>query len=640
MAEQKQTKYQSLYLINEDVKPLFDTLDKKKCKIISSESEFEKFIGTNFQLKEVCIQVELDWSEKKEQFYGYEIAKYLINSSNRNASFNLYFISSYKRQELLDLNKNKNRIFTQKFFHSEINTDLSNIKAPQLSERKFDYLKNYCLLESGILDRLEHDVRRALENLNDQKLKKLIEDIKVNEDILTNDIVKKAEKLISNNSVQIKNKLTEIHRQLQVLQSQINNPGETAGKKSYSVVMLIEDEPSTLEKLERQFGQYFHTIKSYHKGTDAYNELENNSQKYDVVITDMELLVGNFDDEKLGIDILELCEREYPFIVTRVITSLPKNALKRLIGKGLDEIIFKSVNSESVIPPFENLVEFVQHIDKEVRQRKMLRSMPGPKGSWWGKFLTKELYLKKLQQPEEFTSIWSNAKNKATSFLQGHLDHAPNQDKVSASLKQVNDTSNNPQAGWEIIELLLTHRLIAIGFAAKHNWDEFHYSGDSQDAYVNQPGFQEGMVSKPSKTYFNTFLGLSAPGGSDKRGERSKCRINPKDFFPEEIEWLTEHQPDIVRQLSLTDIDESFHESLSEFAAVYNDSSLSKDATVADAILLLEKFAEEYPEEKSDEKKYNELKYVFNWKLFDLIESLPPEIQSVLKKMKEEIFYS
>ncbi len=639
MAEQKQTKYQSLYLINEDIKSLFDTLDKKKCKIISSESEFKNFIDANFQIREVCIQVELDWSEKKEQYYGYEIAKNLINSANRNAAFNLHFISSYKRQELLDLNKSKNRIFTQKFFHSEINSDLTNIKAPQLSERKFDYLKNYCLLESGILDRLEHDVRRALDNLNDQKLKKIVEDLKANGDILTNKIIEETNKLNGKKDINCIEALKEIDRLLLLLISQQNDPGKVLGKKSHSIVMLIEDEPSTLEKLEKQFGQYFHTIKSYQRGTDAYNELESNSQKYDVVITDMELLDGNFDDEKLGIDILELCEREYPFIVTRVITSLPKNALKRLIGKGLDEIIFKSSNTESVIPPFENLVEFVQHIDKEVRQRKVLRSMPGPKGSWWGKFLTKELYLKQLQKPEEFTSIWNNAKNKATSFLNGELDHSPNQDKVSAELKQVNETVKNPESGWEIVELLLTHRLIAIGFAAKHNWDEFHFTGDSHEAYVNHAGFQKGMESKPYKAYFNTFLGLSVTGGSDKREEYQKCKINHKDFFPEEIKWLAERQPDIVQGFLLSEIDESFYESLSKFMEVYNDISISKNVTLGDTLLLLDNFISEYPDEKNNEEKYRKLKYIFDWQLFDVPDQLPPEIQTRLTKMKGEIFY-
>src|SRR5690606_31180963 len=163
------------------------------------------------------------------------------------------------------------------------------------------------------------------------------------------------------------------------LSSQLKNPEKAVDKKSYAKVMLIEDDSNTLAKLQEQFSHYFHDITPIQSGSDAYSKLKKNPKHYDVVITDMELLEGDFDDEKQGIDILELCETLDPPLTTRIITALPKQALRQLIGKGIGDILFKSNSEETVIPYSENIAEFVRQIDKEVAVRK---KMKGPKNSW------------------------------------------------------------------------------------------------------------------------------------------------------------------------------------------------------------------------------------------------------------------
>lgn len=623
-----------LYILDEETKFLADKADKKKSFTITSQSEFNVFISKNFQVKNIVILVELDWGNPISQFHGYQAAKELMNSSNRLSNFNLLFISTLKRETIFQVFKGKNRIFTQKFKHELLTNDfdLNKVVIPRISAKKFDYLKNYCLLESGVLDRLEHDIRNLLSNINEAKLQKAIEEIQANKNILTPEIISFTENLATVTDFERREKLLgDIHHSLQVLQNQMNNPGECSGKKSHAKVMLIEDDSATLSKLQEQLGQYFHNIMPFQKGSSAFSELEQNARQYDVVITDMELLDGNFDDEKQGIDILELCENEYPFIVTRVITALPKNALKRLIGKGIGEIVFKSGTGDTVIPPFENLVEFVRQIDKEVQKRRQLRKMQGPEISWWGKYLTKELYITKIEEPEKHNAIWQNAANQANLFIKGELDALKNVEKISIEFKQVKETGSNPESGWEIIELLLTHRLIVLWFSAKHSWDEFYYSGTSYEAYVNLQGFQPGLETKSSKAYFNTFLGLSAEGASDKRDVTKKCKILPKNLFIEEIEWLSEIKSNMLDFIPFREINDDFFEIFIELMNL-SGITASDDVTFGEAIKQLDDFIKKNPNE-FERSKFNQIKINLSLDLDDFYGSLPPEVKTRLDKI-------
>jgi len=637
----EKVKCETLVVLDKETSFFFENLDRKKIKVIITSSEFDAFLSNNFQVENIIIFVELDWDRPVLQFHGYQVAQALMESTNRLCSFNLLFISTFKRETIFNIFKNKNRIFTQKFKHEILTKEfsLNNIVIPKISSKKFDYLKNYCLLESGVLDRLEHEVRNLLGSNSEAKLIKAIEEIKANKDILTPQIISKTEMLENTDDIQIREKLLhDIHRFLQVLQNQINNPGESSEKKSHARVMLIDDDKATLINLHKQLGQYFRNITPFHNGSVAFDELKKNARQYDVVITDMELLEENFDDEKQGIDILELCENQYPFIVTRVITALPKNALKRLIGKGISEIIFKSSTGDSVIPPFENLVEFVNQIEKEVLKRKQLRNMQGPENSWWGKYLTKQLYITKIDESEKYNKIWQNAINQANGFINGEFDTLNDIEKISTEFKQTNEVSNNPESGWEIIELLLSHRLISLWFSTKHSWNDFYYSGSGEDnVYVKLNGFKSGLETKSSKLYFNTLLGLSVRGASRDRKEILQCNILPKNLFPEEIQWLSRIKSSNLESFLLREVNDDFHEMFIDFMKSYKMEKICDDITFGEAMEMLDDFIINFPEERPNSERLYTLKKKFNLNLDDFYELLPSEAKTRLEKIKLEI---
>ncbi len=633
----KDQAFDSLFILDEETIFLTSNLKIKKSIILKSRDEFDAFINKSFEVKNIIILVELGWDNSVSQFHGYQVTKELMNSCNRKSNFNLLFISTLKREAIYETLRNKNRIFTQKFKHELITKDfdLNKANVPIISTKKFDYLKNYCLLESGVIDRLEHDIRNLLGNPDEARLKKVIEEIKANKDILSTEIIDITENLEKLTDLEAQKKLIGIiHSSLQYLQKQINNPDDSSDKKSHAKVLLIEDDASTNRKLQIQLGGYFKSITPFLTGSDAFFELQRNALQYDVVITDMELLDGNFDDEKQGVDILELCENDYPFIVTRVITALPKNALKKLIGKEVGEIVFKSGLGDSVIPPFENMIEFVKQIDIDVQKRKQLRKMQGPVLSWWGKYLTQKVYLTKIEEPEKIELIWDNARVNAMRFINGEFDSSKNSDKLSAEFKRVNDPANKPELGWEIIELLLTHRLIAFWFAAQKSWDEFYYSGNGEDVYTNLNGFQDSIKKRTYKAYYNTFLGISY-----KKIPKNphKCQVIPMNLFPEEIEWLSQNTKTNFESIPLYEINSDCNDVFLQLMKTYYTRDINDDVTVGETIQYLDKFIADYSEGRCDPTKLNSLNSIFDNEVYNYETSLPKELKARLDRVKNEI---
>ncbi|MFZ5341181.1 MAG: hypothetical protein ACOZBL_01035, partial [Patescibacteria group bacterium] len=506
----KQIKY--LFILDEATRFILED-DKDNLKIILDEESFNAFISSDFNIKKVIILVELEWNgHTLQEFYGYEVAKKLMISTAPGNAFDIQFISTFDRDTVFNLYKSSNRIFIQKYPHvnlSDFNPEKINI--PDISQRKFNYLKNYCLLKSGIVDRFEHELRKFINNPDSSMLLSFITDMQLNKDVLSESILNKASQLqIATDNAERKRLLLEIHSEFLELSDKLNRPSYEKRKKSHSKVILIEDDKNTLGKLLNHFQNYFYSVTPFESGSLAYKELENDAMKYDVVITDMELLQDTFDDPIQGIDILELCEKDYPFLVTRIITALPKNALKQLTGKGFDEIIFKDIVNEDVIPPFEKLVEFVNRIDQEVKRKQRLRNLRGPKNSWWGTYLTRKLHLTEIDEPEKFSIIWENAFSKAAEFINGKFNSASNEEKLVVEFKSPKNASENPESGWEIIELLLTHRLIVLWyFVVKVKEKTFYWKGDDGTEYTSLLGFQSGIENRTAKAYLNTFLGFS-----------------------------------------------------------------------------------------------------------------------------------
>jgi CheY-like chemotaxis protein len=614
---------------------------QKKTNIIfiSSRTEIEDLNRLDFsEVKAIYLLITVETYWTNSEFEGYELAVEMMKSSTfADKVLNLHFVSFLGRQHLLEecdkAGKGLWRVMPKSFPHFQLPFSADRSQQFQtISERKWNYLKNYCLLASGVIDILIHDVRSLDASPSLDKLNRFKASLIASRDVLSPEIVEKAKSLSEVDDVETKRALLDIHRLLLNLQIGLNDTLQPEIKKSFSRMILVEDDEITLRKLESQLGKYFEVIHSFRSGTAAYQELLLNGREYDVLFTDLELLQDSCDDEKMGIDLLELCEAEYPFIVTRVITALPKNALKRLFGRSFDEVIFKSFGADTVIPSFENLIELVTEIDKEVEQRRKLRLMQGPNISWWKRSLTKSMYLMKITNPDEYISKWRVAETLAQMFWDGEFDRKPDEEKLSTQFGQVLQTIEDPVRGMEIIETLLAHRLIVLGYAAKRRWKAFDF-----DEFADQQGFNSGIQTKSPKAYLNTFLGLSGSGFADKPQTGSKCTILQKDLFPEELNWLGRFNPGELNEYPLLEVNPDFHNFIILFFETFFGTDIDEDIRYGEAIQLLDTFILEYPEQKMDKVKHPKLKRIFEMDYRAFRDEIPTEALERMERIREEI---
>ncbi len=604
-------KDKTIYIFDEKTK--FLAAKDSDGLFISSNEELQSFINDKFLISNVVILVELDWDVQIATFHGYEVAKQLMNSPNRSKKFNLLFVSTFSRETLFQVYGNSNRIFITKFSHLKIDGsfEFRGLKVPEYSERKFNYLRNYCFLKAGILDRLIHDVRNLRNNFKEERYKTFVDDLYTNSDIISNEVANMI--LPLRNCVEINQRSTlldEVHGLLHAHQTKIGNSEGSYRKKSCAKLLLVEDNKDTLDELVHTFSYYFSSIEPCGSGNKAFAILKAKGKQIDVVLTDMELLHGDFDEEKQGIEILELCEAEYPHLVTRIITALPKNAVKKLVGTIEDNIIYKGGEGDEVLHPLENLYEFVEKIDEDVERHKIMRSMTGPANGRFKRYLTKQLYLKKMDDIKEYTAIWNDAKSLAKQFVDNELDELDEEEKVPVTFGR----QGNDENGWQIIRTLLTHRLITL-WSSSSNRDNTicYFASPGGYAYVDLPGFQSGMENKSAKAYFTTHLGFSAPGASSKGGEDCVCTIVHQDLFPEERPWLEEFRPGISQEAKLEDIDFDFNDMFMEFFNTYHgNTSLDESTTFGDAITMLNEFISEKKYSNLDPDLVNDLASIFN----------------------------
>ncbi len=593
----KELKLKTLLILDKVTQYFVGTIDPTKQRVVSSNHELQQLLATPFSFENIIVFVELDWGKPISNFQGYEVAEALMLVANPQLRFNLLFVSTFSREMLYIICKHnrsqyKNRLFTKKFEHIQLftNVKLEKLPVPKYSNKKFDYLKNYCLREAGILDRLLHDVRNIKNNIDGKKLNELLADISANPTIFKDEVICIVERLKqTSEDLERKILLDNIVTLMEALQNETDVSDMKARKQSTAKVLLIEDDDAMREKLTGQLKRYFKNITSYGVGSVAYAVLEKNGKDFDVVITDMELLNGHFDDVIQGVDILELCRTQYPHIVTRVVTALPRNALTKILNFDIGKIIFKNSSSDKLIPPLENLLDFAEKIDFEVNKNNELRCLQGPRLSWWGKYLTQQLYITKRDDKAEYEQIWIKVKHKVDAFVSGNFDDVNESEKVCISFPKNQTIIKKPDSGWLFIEQLLSHRLIALWFSNQKSQGEFRYSIDSnsdlyEGSYVNQPGFQTGLSSKEYKTYFNTILGLSvAKLVVDHQPENIKYKIIQKDLFPEEREWLTNITLEILYHAH-----PNFHAMLMEFDEILVRLNNSESIHVYDALTCAE----------------------------------------------------
>lgn len=408
-----------LIIADRDSLRLFPPGDDESTVIVTSREELRHLLRSKFSFQEILIYVELDWNEE-DLFHGYAVALELLESPNRTQKFNLAFFSLSERKVIHKNNTGTLQIFTQCFPHYKPSphTPLSSIPIKACSERKFNYLRKYSLTQSGILDRLEHDMRQV-EQLSDNQVDSLIRRLKSNADIIGPQALQYVHGC---NTARFKSRAGIIHKALierirtQQTATESEQDSRLNDRENWKPkVVLVEDKPVQLEQLKEKLEPYF-KLYCFHKGSATIEFLKTDGKIINAIICDMELLDEDteFCQDTEGIDIIEFVEQHHPHIAIRVISGLPRRALRQLLpDMKVSSIAFKQLllhDSPSYIE------DFVHELQKEIDKKTVLRALPGPENTLWGNHprqktgtagrLKQYYYSLSTDHPREFHQMW------------------------------------------------------------------------------------------------------------------------------------------------------------------------------------------------------------------------------------------
>lgn len=580
MAKKKiESKIKRLFILDQETKFLFP--EEKGDILILSADQLSKTEDHKDTLEAVIVLAELDWEGRHLQdFYGYHVAQQFLSSIKLKSYFNLLFISTLSRKTLYKIVNNKNRVFAKSFSHEMIDPDFSFNKftLPHVSKRKFEYLRKYCLTESGILDKLEHDIRPGRKLSNDQ-IEDLLQHIRANADLLGSKILKTLDDTtISNFNL----KRRELHEKLISRIREVNGikkpnkKGNSDKDETWKPrLLLLDDDTEQLSKMEEFLKPYFHVVpKSNGKGAKEY--LKYKADQVSVAVCDMELVQANgLDQEVQGIDVLEYVKDNHPHIVLKVVSHLPKRALKVLLGDMLrvSDLVYKSMLLEGS-PDF--ISDLVTEIQREIDLRQTFQKLRGPSNTLWGNFSRqggpggrlKQFYYGQRNDPDkkrEFEQMWREVDEKLRSVLN-------EESKIDSRFPQVNKRNQIAemplQKSLGYLKELLINRMF---------WVSKLYSG-FQEENVNfsqfknyfENGFLLFSTDDKRLNQYGSLTGFSISKSSI--GDGHKLKFN--QFFEEEFIRIREAKENLAFDLSNSYLIDTIYDILDTISKAGSQASL------------------------------------------------------------------
>lgn len=401
-------------------------------RLVSNQSEFDHLLSEKHHYRNIIILVNLMWdNEENELFLGYHCAREILIQENVQKPFNLHFLSNLPRAILYQQAKSAEKVFPKSFQHQLISSkEIGEVKVPHLSHRKFDYLRKYAVTESGILDTLVHDVD-SNKALSGQEIEYVMDRLSNYADILGTKVRNIAKELTLENfnryQPTLHGALLEKRHELGGNNEEIGvDPNNVADELWKPLMVLVEDDPEQNDRLSQVLAPYFR-VQSYFSGAEALDYITENSASISVLFTDMELLNEDMLDEKVqGIDLIEFVKANYPYIVVRVASYLPRNGLRLLLGDLLP--VRNIALKHHLLESYDAYVaDLVSDIIKDIDVKKQFQRLRGPNNSLWGSYarqvgqkpgrLKQFYYELKANNPQEFKQMWEDVDQELKDVL-------------------------------------------------------------------------------------------------------------------------------------------------------------------------------------------------------------------------------
>lgn len=475
--------------------------------------------------KQLLILAELTWEQHKyTQFYGYDLARELIA---RKFQGRIVFASSQPRNAL-----KKKHISAQLlgpiFPHLQLPLDETPtpvFKQPPFSPAKWDFVRNYYLKRDGIVDKLIHDVQKIENHAAVEKVQEILDRVQAYAAILTPSILaqnKRAIQALNTRSLQaLYEHIRQLRELLQTYYEQIVAPEQPPVKRSHYKLMIVEDDPVSLEHLKAGFVRYFSKVEAFTSGEAAWQALKQRPRSYAAVIADMELLDADQNWQPMqGFDLIEKAQM-YPHLVLYMLTGYSRRALTYIQGRiSSGKIRFQSKGKNLELPPHVSYAQLTASILEQICINS--RYLDGPQNGIWTNGLLQFYYS--IKESPDWKPFWEDVVANVDQFL---ADGKNDREQIPTTLFHVGLRDFNR----DHLRRVLIHRLIVL----------YYQYSDQQVSF--QKGIQRtiGFRQNSPRQYFTTLLGFSI---TSRTGQPDVYIIQKRHLLREEIRWLRAKFPD------------------------------------------------------------------------------------------------
>ena len=561
---------QSVDSYNRKVKKIF-TSENENFIIIDCKEKLES-LDNKFIPDVVFIVPELMWVNDDVN-EGYNVARELIINRYKSKFIQIAFLSVLDRAILVKIADTRNKIFIEAFPQVCLIDHNVKIKFEYYSEIHYKLIKHLAISDEGRLQKISHEIYSVKANIQ-RKTK----DVEINK----NDLLEKLDELmlfqqwtetvIADEFEKIKNindsdNLTLSAKNVENIIDEISikltkhneNSNVIVRHKSNYKVFIVEDDKEYRHFFYNTFSKFFNKVHPNDKNkylidkntkdfniNEADEIIKQIGKNYDIFLLD--LLYKDNEGNWLnfnGLDLYQLLRKVNPFAVIRIITSLPRGIVAKVV-----EVIMSNTEKPNTDQVFTKkygfdalkdcIIESIEKINYECAEKEYIRTQlfPIPRTGIFDKPGMRDLMISLLtNRLTEFDNRKEIALHLFNLYSTNQLNILTEKWNKGILGKGASFSKPTEKFFLEKIINIMVYRLISIDVALENDYYRIYFddfldkiSNFSSIEGINNEffyslGFQIGNESKNNE-FFSLKLSNLLPHESliidQKRSERYK----------------------------------------------------------------------------------------------------------------------
>jgi hypothetical protein len=565
---------------NYKIRNEFFSLENKDFRIIDSKVKYTDLKeDKRFIPDAIFIVSELMW-ENHDINMGYNVARELITHIYKSQFIQFVFFSILQRNILASILDIQNKNFVQVFPHIWLLEHEPQIRFTYYSEVHYKLIKNLAMSSHGRLQLIGHEMSSISTNIKQKEtsisqaknmLLNVIAELTLFKAWTTGNEIQKTIDAIGGitNEKEIIFVTKKVEQLIEKLSFKVTNHESEnflvkSNNKSNYRVFVFEDQANYRNFFNKTLSHFYDNVypdtnNLYKVGSNEFiftieqarRIIRKHGKEFNIYFLDLLFkdASGNWLNFN-GLDLFQLIRQVNPYAVIRIITSLPRGIVSKMVEvilndsekPGTDQVFTKKYGFDALR---DNILESIEKINKECDSKIRLSTIikPFPKEgpfNWHGiPDLMDELMFK---NSEEFNLIKSKAENIFQLYNEGQLNRNTSEWNAGELPSPKMKTKSKDLKIYIKSKLvnIMAHRLIAINEAIKNDNNKI-YTVEYQEHVIG--GITN--VETVNKGYFNK-LGFSYEGR--KKNYRGHNYIHENDFLTLRLESLFPHEKKFITE--------------------------------------------------------------------------------------------